>query len=107
MGLNKISVLDAFLVIFIFVDLFVGVADVFLKFLPLEAKLLGTHHRHLSDQRPWPHLALKILRNQVVVGSCSADGGQLFGSEIVHSLSSRSRWKSRTMLLLVYPAVQR
>ena len=26
------------------VDLFVGVADVFLKFLPLEAKLLGPHH---------------------------------------------------------------
>ena len=80
------------------VDLFVGVADVFLKFLPLEAKLLGTHHRHLSDQRPWPHLALKILRNNIVVGVCSADGSQLFGSEIVHSLSSRFRWISRTVL---------
>ena len=73
MGLNKISVLDAFYGhIQLLVDLFVGVADVFLKFLPLKAKLLGTHHRHLSDQRPWPHLALKILRNIVVVGVCSA-----------------------------------
>ena len=94
MGLNKISVLDAFYGhIQLLVDLFVGVADVFLKFLPLKAKLLGTHHRHLSDQRPWPHLALKILRNKVVVDvdTVLMLASYLFGSEIVHSLSSRSR----------------
>ena len=41
------------------VDLFVGVADVFLKFFPLKAKLLGGHH--FSNLRPWPHLALKLI----------------------------------------------
>ena len=39
--------------------LFVGVADVFLKFFPLKAKLLGGHH--FSNLRPWPHLALKLV----------------------------------------------
>merc|ERR550519_1068596 len=43
-------------------NLFVGVADVFLKLLPLEAKLLGTHHHSTPVASSWLRLlSLSVL----------------------------------------------
>ena len=58
--INKLSGQNTFLGIFKLVDLFVGVADIFLELFPLQAKLLGAHHhsRFLSQQQDHPGVSI-------------------------------------------------